>query len=246
MALAVPLGDFEALHRLIKTIHLRKHVSAIQADGSDREIVVGVFEGFLSAIVMGERIVVAIQAVVQIAQGDFQVGKVWSIVRFLERGARTLGEAMGLGIPAEIHQVVYLGNQSTPNFAAQTRLLEEFDGAAEERLRVGGFPHGVENLTLGPAGIGPSQWSVDQRGDIEVGFGQDLRQIRITRKEFSDSAGDGFDESLAGRAFSVRDEGPLLGSIPDLGQRGQILLGIRNGHDSSASYVGSLPARIRK
>src|SRR5207249_214596 len=45
---------------------------------------------------------------------------------------------------------------------------------------------------------------------------------------------------------SIRDESPLLGSIPNLDQTGQRILGISNGHDSNASYVGSLPAGTGK
>jgi hypothetical protein len=60
---------------------------------------------------------------------------------------------------------------------------------------------------------------------MEIGFGEDLREIQIARKEFANACGDCFDDSLAWRILGVRDERPLLGRIPKLGECGQILLG---------------------
>ncbi len=67
MTLAMLLCDFEALDSLVKPVHLRQNISAVQTDRRDSEEIVGIRECLLSAIVVRERFGIFVQPVIQIS-----------------------------------------------------------------------------------------------------------------------------------------------------------------------------------
>ena len=104
-------------------------------------------------------------------------------------------------------------------------MLEKFDRFRKDGNGFGALSSSVENLRARSGGVRARNRRIDERCNVEIGFGEDFSEIQIARKEFADPCGYSFDESLIGRILGVRDERPLLGRIPNLGQCGQILLG---------------------
>ena len=147
------------------------------------------------------------------------------VVGALESSARAVDQAQSIRVPAEVHEIVHLSDERAADFAGKTGLFEELDGFRKDRNGFRALSSGVENLRAGARGVCAGNRRIDQRCDVEIGFREDFGEIQIAWQEFANPCRDSFDQGLIGRILGVRYERPLLGSIPNLSQCGQIRLG---------------------
>ena len=126
---------------------------------------------------MGQGIVIPIQAVVEISEGNLQRAEIFDVVRFLKRRTGALVKSKGITIPAKVYEVVHLPDECAANFTAQSGFLEKLDSLFKVSLRLCRLSYGIENLSPGPFGIGPGERCIHQFSDVQVRFREDLCQI---------------------------------------------------------------------
>ena len=85
---------------------------------------------------MGQGIVIPIQAVVEISEGNLQRAEIFDVVRFLKRRTGALVKSKGIAIPAKVYEVVHLPDECAANFTAQSGLLEKLDRLFKVSLRL--------------------------------------------------------------------------------------------------------------